>query len=335
MALLTGKSDVPINVKQHYDRNLLRNAVLQFVWDMSAQTRPVPLHAGDQIRFRRYEDLAVATSPLTDGVTPTGKQLITTDVTATIKQYGDFITVTDNLKLQGLDRNLMDISGGVLGRQAGKTMDILDREARVVGTSVRYSNGVSARTSIVTAIQDTDVQIAVRTLEGNEATPAIPMINGSQLVSTTPVRPSFFCIAPYEARQDLEALQGWTPAETYSSQTGVMPTEMGSAQGVRFVATPRPKIWADGGGSLGSTGLISTGGSQIDVYAFVFFGTDSFGKIPLSKDNIENVIKAMGSAGTDDPLNQRATSGWKAWHAAKILNDNFTARVEAGVTSLT
>jgi hypothetical protein len=37
----------------------------------------------------------------------------------------------------------------------------------------------------------------------------------------------------------------------------------------------------------------------------------------------EVIVKAFGSGGTSDPLNRKATAGWKAVWAARILNDNF------------
>jgi N4-gp56 family major capsid protein len=40
------------------------------------------------------------------------------------------------------------------------------------------------------------------------------------------------------------------------------------------------------------------------------------------------IVKQLGSAGTADPLNQRATQGWKATHVAEILSDLFMVRVE-------
>jgi len=42
------------------------------------------------------------------------------------------------------------------------------------------------------------------------------------------------------------------------------------------------------------------------------------------------IVKAKGSAGTADPLNQRSTVGWKAAHAAAILYEERLVRVECG-----
>ena len=41
------------------------------------------------------------------------------------------------------------------------------------------------------------------------------------------------------------------------------------------------------------------------------------------KSNIENITKALGSAGSSDPLNQRGTMSWKAYHMAKILEELY------------
>jgi N4-gp56 family major capsid protein len=43
---------------------------------------------------------------------------------------------------------------------------------------------------------------------------------------------------------------------------------------------------------------------------------------------MSNIIKPLGSAGSADPLDQRATSGWKAITTTKILNDSWIVRIE-------
>jgi N4-gp56 family major capsid protein len=51
----------------------------------------------------------------------------------------------------------------------------------------------------------------------------------------------------------------------------------------------------------------------------------------ISGRSLQNIVKAVGSAGTADPLNQRGTSGWKASLAAKILQQLFMVRLEHAV----
>lgn len=44
--------------------------------------------------------------------------------------------------------------------------------------------------------------------------------------------------------------------------------------------------------------------------------------------NLQTFYKPFGAAGTEDPLNQRATVGWKCMYGAAVLNDLFIVRME-------
>lgn len=79
---------------------------------------------------------------------------------------------------------------------------------------------------------------------------------------------------------------------------------------------------ADGGGT-----------SNSPVYGNLFIAKDAYG-VTSPKANIENITKALGSAGSSDPLNQRGTMSWKAYHMAKILEPLYLLRYES-LSSLT
>ena len=74
---------------------------------------------------------------------------------------------------------------------------------------------------------------------------------------------------------------------------------------------------ADGGGANNSP-----------VYGNLFIAKDAYG-VTSPKENIENITKALGSAGSSDPLNQRGTMSWKAYHLAKILEPLYLLRYES------
>ena len=46
---------------------------------------------------------------------------------------------------------------------------------------------------------------------------------------------------------------------------------------------------------------------DIDVYATIIFGSDAYGTTRISGEAMKNIVKPLGSAGTADPLDQRAT----------------------------
>jgi len=322
---------ISVNLQGYYDRNLLERALPALLYGKFGQVRPIPKNSGTRINFRRYESLAAATTALTEGTTPAGSQLTVTDIYATIQQYGDFVTLTDWLIETGLDPVLVE-AGEILGEQAGLTIDTLDRDVLVAGTNVRYANGVADRASVVAAISANDINQAIRTLEGADAKKIRQMIDGTTKVGTRPIRPAYIGITHVDCRYDLESLSGWIPVEEYASKGDVMEEEIGSYKGVRFLATSNAKVWQDAGGTAGS--MISTSGTNADVYCTLILAKDAYGVIPLNKKSIKNIIKQLGSAGTEDPLDQRATSGWKAAHVCKILNDDFLIRIEHACTDL-
>ena len=75
------------------------------------------------------------------------------------------------------------------------------------------------------------------------------------------------------------------------------------------------------------------GAGNSPVYGTLFIAKDAYG-VTSPKSNIENITKALGSAGSSDPLNQRGTMSWKAYHMAKILEELYMVRYES-LSSLT
>lgn len=69
------------------------------------------------------------------------------------------------------------------------------------------------------------------------------------------------------------------------------------------------------------------------VYSTLVIGADAYGVTDIK--DIENITKQLGSGGTADPLNQRATMGWKAHHLAKILSNEYMVRIETTSTRYT
>lgn len=72
-----------------------------------------------------------------------------------------------------------------------------------------------------------------------------------------------------------------------------------------------------------------------DVHGTVVYGQDFAGGISLTGGkNVRMIAKGLGSSGTDDPLDQRATLGWKVkGYNAVILEDAYIVRIEHGVSA--
>ena len=69
-----------------------------------------------------------------------------------------------------------------------------------------------------------------------------------------------------------------------------------------------------------------------DVYSTLILGENAYGTTEISGGGLEHIVKQLGSAGTADPLNQRATAGWKATKAAVRLVEPYMVRIETAST---
>lgn len=319
----TGRVQIPAEVNNFYDRNLLIRAIAFFVHTQWAQVKDIPQNAGtDTIKFRRYGNLTAATTALTEGVTPAGSQLSVTDITAQALQYGDFVTLTDKVSYETLDPLLTETSE-ILGDQAGDTLDQLTRDVILAGTTLQYASTAAARTDITAVMKLTaaEVREAVRTLQIAKAMPVTGMIDPVDAYNTVPLNRCYVGIISPSSLFDLKNDSAFVPVQKYPTQSGVMPHEVGAIDDVRFVVSQNAKVYTAGG----------AGG--VDVHGTLIMGMHYYGITRIAGKALENIIKPLGSGGTSDPLNQRSTSGWKATFIAKILNNAFAVRIEHGITA--
>lgn len=319
----TTRTEIPAEVNNFYIRELLERAVPAFVHLNFGMVKDLPANSGtDTVKFRRYGALSAQTTPLVEGVTPVGKQLSTTDLTAQVQYYGDYVTLTDKVQIETVDAILTE-TAGILGEQAGDSLDQICRDILVAGTNVQYAGSATSRVTVATTdlLDRTEIKMAVRTLKGANAKPMTSMIDPSTGFNTRPIGKGFIGIVHTDTVYDLDDAVGWVPVAEYPSQRGVMDTEVGSLAGVRFVETTNAKVFA------------GAGAGGIDVYATLILGARAYAITRISSKSLVNIVKPLGSGGTEDPLNQRATSGWKATFIAKILNQDWLLRIEHAVTA--
>lgn len=325
----TTLSQVAPGVQAFYDRNLLSRAQPNDVHGRFGQKRPIATRNGNQIKFRRYTQLAAATTPLTEGVTPSGSSLAVTDVTATLAQYGDFITLSDMVSLTNQDAIVTEATD-VLGDQAGTTIDQIRRDVLVAGTNVAYANAAATRLATITKLTTADLDKAIRFLKNQNAKFMKEGIPPSDGVGTGAIRKAYVCLVHPDVEYDVEQLTGFKPVSDYPAQMGVMEDEVGAYKNIRFVTSTNCKIFAN------ATSVLTAGfkgGTTNDVYASLLIAAEAYGICPLSGQAMNTTVKALGSAGSADPLDQRSTVGWKATTTTQILNQSWMIRLESLATA--
>lgn len=287
-------------MKTYYSGYLIDNAKPNLVHDQFGQKHPIPKNGGKTINFRRFVPFDKATTPLTEGVTPDGGALSVTSLSSTLSEYGYYVTLSDMLTLTSVDNTLTETSE-LLGNQAGATLDTVTREVLNGGTNVMYAGGVSARSSLSESSKLTvdDIFKAARFLKTQNA----PKINGSYVAIIHPD-------VAYDLMRDPE----WIEANKYSSATKLFEGEIGKIGGVRFVESTEAKIFKEG---------------NVSVYSTLVLGANAYGVTELEGGGLRSIIKQLGSGGTADPLNQRATAGWKAIKTAERLVENYMIRIES------
>ncbi len=303
---LTSSEGLSKEMKTYYSDYLIDNAIPKLVHDQFGQKHPIPKNGGKTIEFRKYSPLPKLTTPISEGVTPDGQSLNMTTIEATVAQYGGYITLSDVLLLTAIDNNLVQATK-LLGAQAGATLDTITREVLNGGTNVIFSGGKEARedldaTSLLTV---DDVKKAVRLLKNQNA----EQISGSWVGIIHP-----------DIAYDLTNDPAWKDVKTYSDPSDIYEGEIGKIFGVRFVETTEAKVWA-GAGVDGRA-----------VYSTLILGDNAYGVTEISGGGLQHIVKQLGSAGTGDPLDQRATAGWKATKVAERLVENYMVRIESGST---
>ena len=120
----------------------LTRALPFLVLEKFGQAYPLPERNTKNIKFRRYEALPATPTTLTEGVTPSSQSLTTTDITATLDQYGSLVTLTDVL-IDTSDSEPLRNASEVIGEQAAEMIERLRLGVVLGGSNVEYANGTA------------------------------------------------------------------------------------------------------------------------------------------------------------------------------------------------
>lgn len=314
------------------EREMLKHAGPVMVLEKTGPlTKPMPKNKSTTIKFRRPVPFEAATTPLQEGVTPTGTAFRYEDVSATLEQFGQVGIITDVIEDTHEDPILKDLTVQ-LGENIGRTKEALNYAVLKGGTNVFYANG-SARTDVNTAISLSKQRAVTRALKAQKAMKVTQVLDGSPNYATRPVEPAYVAVGHTDLEADIRSLPNFTPVSEYGRRQVISEYECGSCEDVRYLLSPDLEPIEDAGGTAGD--MVSTAGTSADVYPILFFGKEAWGIVPLrGQGAVSPTIIPVGQKTKDDPLGQRGYAGWKLWHVALILNQLWMARLEVAATDL-
>lgn len=300
---VSGHNQLSAEDKIFYERALIERLlpVLNFYKD--AQKKKLPKNSGTTMNFRKFNSLTAPTSSLSEGVTPDGNDLNITNINAVVKQEGDYVVISDLIQMTGIDPIITETSE-VLGEEAGEVVDNRIQEAISKGTNVFYAGGVETRSVVTAALTGTDIKKIVRKLKNAKAKRFADGFYHMQ------VDPSM----AYDLMED----PFWTDVSKYAKPEQMAKGELGKMHGMKFFETTNLKT-------------VEVTGKEVHIgYAY---GKDSYACVDLEDGagKPEIIVKPNGSAGSADPLDQRASAGWKNCFTAVITQPEALVRVEACV----
>lgn len=307
----TGSGAVATKPQAFYDKLLLKTLrVRSFQHDKFAQMRPMPKHTGDTVNFRKIGILAPALTPLTEGVTPTGNSATVTAISATTKQYGDFIEFSDVVNFQMVDPIIAEYTKEQ-GVQAAETKDTLVRDELHGGSSVLYEANRVSRVTLAKGDKPTvdAFRKAALTLQKNK----VRKIAGRYHAWISPD-------VKYDLLDDPKFLKAY---EIGQNNKPFIEGEVADVYGIRFIEVDNPKIFT------------GAGASGANVHSSVMIGEEAYGVTKIEGEgDVQTIIKPLGSSGSLDPLNQRQTIGWKInAFVAKRLKEEAIVRIECVPTN--
>jgi N4-gp56 family major capsid protein len=254
----------------------------ELLFDQAADVQPVQqAMPGTGVTFTIFSDIAAATSTLSETVDVTPTALADSQVTVTLYEYGNAVVTT--AKLRGTA--FLDVdsaAANIIGYNAGDSMDQVCRDVLAAGSNVAYSGGKSTRVSMAVAdvLSANDVRKQVAALRGaNVAT-----FNGSYIGFIHPD-------VSYDFRSATDASAWRTPAN-YVDPSGIYNGEIGLFESVRFIETPRAKIFSNAFNGAGAAG---TG----DSYATLIMGRQALAKAFSTQDGNGAVPKVVRGNVTD------------------------------------
>ena len=178
----------------------------------------LPKNKTNTVKFRRYNGFAPSLVPLVEGVTPQPDVVSSTDVQATLQQYGRRVQVSDVI-IDTHEDPVLNEYAEILGEVAGQTMELVVYSVIRAGTNVLYNSSNSLRTGVNAAVNSTLLNRMIRQLKRQNAKPITRMLAGTDKVGTVPIRPAFIVFCHPDLQTDLEAINGFVSPANYANST--------------------------------------------------------------------------------------------------------------------
>lgn len=320
----------PANHK-FYDRKFLEALQPEELYHLWGDMVSIPANGSNTIVKNYVAELGdLDGSPLTEGVTPTEQTFTNTKIEKSVDQYGGYARTTDRLVEEGLDGVTLEFTKR-LAQQGSRTMNKVRRNGLLGGTSERFQGGVADADSITADLLTASTTVAdlnfiLETFRLAKVKPLTSLAGGSANDGTTPIPAAYPVIVPVQAIDLIRADLGtaFNEVEEYADAAPpIHAQEFGRYRSFRFIYDTEVNVSAN------------AAGTPQDIAQCLIFGQGVQDKpyvtVDLAGGNMKTITKPLGSSGSVDPLDQRASMGWKAKQATFIVQDPYMFRWEVSI----
>ena len=316
---------------------LLKRAQAIMVLERFGQVDPQGQNKSLTRKYRRLEALPLAIAPVSEGIAPSGQQLIVTDLQVTLDQYADAIPFTDVIQ-DTIEDNTLEDMVKLAAQQCAETKETVRFNLLKAGTNAFFAGATATTRATVTAtITRPLLRKIERALRRNRAAVISEIVAPSAKVATEPVAPAFFAVCHTDLKADIEDVTGFKPVEKYADPTKALPGEVGAQGSFRFICSDLFTPWmAAATGAASQTTFLTNGSAaagSADVYPILIFGENSYGIVPMQGKNAVKINIINPEPSVADPCGQKGYVSWKMYDAAIILNDLWMARAEVAATA--
>ena len=267
----------------------------ELLFDQAADVQPTQqAMPGSGVTFTIFADIAAATSTLNEVTDVTPTALSDSQVTVTLNEYGNAVVTT--AKLRGTA--FLDVdsaAANIIGYNAGDSIDQVVRDVLAGGSNVVYATGGSSTPSSRTTVAAEDIIAAddVRRVVAQLRAANVATFNGDYMGFIHPD-------VSYDFRSATDAAAWRTPAN-YVDPSGIYNGEIGKFESVRFIETPRAKVFTNASDGSGSTGTVDVYCTHImgrQALAKAFSSTDGNGAVPkIVRGNVTDLLMRLQPLG--------------------------------------
>jgi N4-gp56 family major capsid protein len=278
----------------YYKKMALDNLEANLYFQQLAKHDSISANSGLTWNAMRYSKIASSTTVIpSEGTVPSETVLSVVSSSVTLGQYGQWVLISD-LAIKSHRDTVIPSAVKELSYTGAKSIDEVVRTSLSAGTNY-FANSVAALSDMFTTdtLDAEDIRKIVSNFGNNDVRP----FDGGAYVGV------YSHYQTFDLKGDT-AGGGFVDISKYNNADKLYNGEIGKMWNMRILETSQ----------ITSTTAGTSAATQ--VYTGYALGANAVMDVDLASMPFEVFVKGLGSAGADDPLNQKASVGYKFLYGA-------------------